>query len=148
MLRLLPHKFKKIGLAIAPIGFLLWFGVQKGMIKKLGEILEVTDLRLLNMTVAIIGFFAFLFGTYAVAFSKEKVEDELITKVRLESLQLAALIQIVYLIFGLIWMGFTNNPPRDGGLLMFFIIAIALLWLIYIIRFNYVIHIRIYRLEK
>ena len=148
MLRLLPHKFKKIGLATAPIGFLLWFGVQKGMIKKLGEILEVTDLRLLNMTVAIIGFFAFLFGTYALAFSKEKVDDELITKVRLESLQLAALLQIVYLIFGLIWMGFTNNPPRDGGLLMFFIIAIALLWLIYIIRFNYVIHIRIYRLEK
>jgi hypothetical protein len=41
-----------------------------------------------------------------------------------------------------------KNPPRDSGLMLFFILAIFIFWIIYIIRFNYIIHIQIYKYEK
>jgi len=148
MLKLLPNRFKRVGAFAAPTGFLLWIAMQVGWITKFWQFLGFTDPKTVNIAVAIIGFLSFLFGTYALTFSKEKIEDELIKSIRLESFQFAALLQIVFLIFGLIWIGFMSNPPKDGGLMMFFIVAIFIFWITYIIRFNYVVHIGVFKYEK
>lgn len=148
MFKLLPHRFKKIGLIIAPIGFFLWIIMQIGWISEISQFIGVSNPKLVNMSAAIVGFFSFLFGTYALAFSKEKIEDEMIKNIRLESFQFAALLQIVFLIIGLIWIGFMKNPPKDAGLLLFFIITIIIFWITYITRFNYIIHVGVYRHEK
>ena len=148
MFKLLPHRYKRVGLIIAPIGFFLWIAMQIGWITKFSQLIGLENPKVLNVSFAILGFFSFLFGTYALAFSKEKAEDEMIKKVRLESLQFAALLQMVFLIVGLTWVGFMKNPPGDGGLMLFFIMAIFIFWIIYIIRFNYIIHIKVYWYEK
>lgn len=148
MFKLLPHHFKKIGMIIAPTGFFLWIIMQIGWITKFSHFIGISNPKFLNVSSAILGFFAFLFGTYALAFSKEKIEDEMIKNVRLKSFQFAAFLQILFLIIGLIWIGFIRNPPGDSGLILFFILAIFIFWIIYIIRFNYIIHVGIYKYEK
>lgn len=148
MLKLLPHRYKRIGLIIAPTGFFLWVVMQLGWIAEFAQFIGLSNPKPLNMGIAIIGFLSFLFGTYALTFSREKVEDEMIKNVRLESFQFAALLQIVFLIIGLVWMGFMKNPPNDGGLMLFFILALAVFWITYIGRFNYIVHIGIYKYEK
>ena len=148
MFKLLPHRFKRIGLIIAPTGFFLWIAMQIGWITEISQLIGLSDPKPLNMSFAILGFFSFLFGTYALAFSKEKIEDEMIKNIRLESFQFAALLQIVFLIIGLIGMGFMKNPPKDGGLMLFFIITIFIFWITYITRFNYIVHVGVYKYEK
>ena len=148
MFKLLPNRFKKIGLFIAPTGFFIWIAMQIGWVTEISQFIGLSNPKLLNMSFAILGFFSFLFGTYALAFSKEKIEDEMIKNIRLESFQFAALLQIVFLIIGLIWIGFMKSPPKDVGLMLFFIIAIFIFWIIYIIRFNYIVHVGIYKYEK
>lgn len=148
MFKLLPHHFKKIGMIIAPTGFFLWIIMQIGWITKFSHFIGISNPKFLNVSSAILGFFAFLFGTYALAFSKEKIEDEMIKNVRLKSFQFAAFLQILFLIIGLIWIGFMRNPPGDSGLILFFILAIFIFCIIYIIRFNYIIHVGIYKYEK
>jgi len=148
MFKLLPHRFKRIGLIIAPIGFFLWIIMQIGWITDMSQFIGVSNPKLLNVSSAIVGFFAFLFGIYALAFSKEKIEDEMIKNVRLRSFQFAALLQIVFLIIGLSWIGFMKNPTGDAGLMLFLIITIFIFWITYIIRFNYIVHIGIYKYEK
>jgi hypothetical protein len=148
MFKLLPHRFKRIGLIIAPSGFFLWIIMQIGWITEFSQFIGLSNPKILNVSLAILGFFSFLFGTYALAFSKEKIEDEMIKNVRLKSFQFAAFLQILFLIVGLAWIGFMKNPPRDSGLTLFFILVIFIFWIIYIIRFNYIIHIQIYKYEK
>ncbi|MGM1056726.1 MAG: hypothetical protein ACQEWG_12630 [Bacteroidota bacterium] len=148
MFKLLPHRFKKIGLIIAPTGFFLWIAMQIGWISELSNLIGLSNSTPLNVSFAILGFFSFLFGTYALAFSKEKIEDELIKTVRLESFQFAAFLQIVFIIVGLIWIGFMENPPKDAGLMLFFIITIFIFWITYITRFNYIIHRGILKYEE
>lgn len=74
MFKLLPHRYKKIGLIIAPTGFFIWIIMQIGWISELSQFLGFSSPKLLNVGSAILGFFAFLFGTYALAFSKEKLK--------------------------------------------------------------------------
>ncbi|MGO2357050.1 MAG: hypothetical protein ACTH6S_04615 [Mesonia sp.] len=148
MFELLPHRFKRIGMIIAPTGFFLWVIMQIGWITEISQFIGLLNPKILNVSSAILGFSAFLFGTYALTFSKEKIEDEMIRNVRLESFQFAALLQVVFLIIGLTWIGFMKKPPKDAGLMLFFIIAIFIFWIIYIIRFNYIFHIGIYKYEK
>lgn len=148
MLKLLPHRFKKIGLIIAPTGFFLWIAMQIGWISEISKIMGLADATPLNISVAILGLLSFLFGIYAMAFSKEKIEDELIKNVRLESFRSAALVQIISIIIGLIYVGFMKNPPKDAGMMLFFITAILIFWITYIIRFNYILHIAILKYEK
>lgn len=148
MLKLLPHRFKKIGFLIAPTGFFLWIAMQVGWISKFAGFIGFTDATVLNVSFAIFGFLSFLFGIYAIAFSKEKVEDEMIKNVRLESFRTAALVQIFLIIFGLIYIGFMKNPPKDAGMMLFFIIAILTFWVTYIARFNYILHFAILKYEK
>jgi len=148
MFKLLPNRFKKIGLIIMPLGFFIWIAMQLGWITKISEFIGFTNSKPLNTTVAVLGFFSFLFGIYALAFSKEKIEDEMIKNTRLESFQFSAFLQIIFITVSFIWIAFMEKPPKDAGLMLFFILAIFLFWIIYIIRFNYIIHIKVYKYEK
>ena len=133
---------------MGPAGFFLWIFMQMGWITEISKIMGLSDPKPLNVGFAILGFFSFLFGMYAIAFSEERVEDEMIKNIRLKSFQFAALLQISFLILGFIGIGFMENPPKDGGLMLFFITTIFLFWITYIVRFNYVVHLGIYRYEE
>ena len=147
---LLPYPFKRIGAVIAPVGFLLWICMQKGLITALLSFLfgESTGepghsaYHLVNVIIACISFFSFLGGIYFVTFSKEKVEDEMVQRTRLDSFQFAALAQLIFIIAGFILMVLTEEP-NEGGMMLFFISTIFLFWLCFIGRFNYVLHIEL-----
>ena len=79
---LFPHRYKKIGAVIAPMGFVLWLLMQLGYIKRLliyffsqldGSYAWSTY-HIINIVTAVLGFFSFLAGLYFVSFSKEKIE--------------------------------------------------------------------------
>ena len=151
---LLPHRFKKIGAIIAPIGFALWICMQFGYVTKVliflyGESSETqnSSYHIVNVCVAILSFFSFLIGIYFVTFSKEKLEDEMVQRTRLDSFQFAALAQIIFIIISFLFM-LLFKEPGEGGLMLFFITAIFLFWLCFIGRFNFILHIKIIRLSK
>ena len=147
---LLPYKFKKYGLVMAPVGFVIWLAMQWGYSKDLLKIFIPDNspiLLSLNMLIAILSFFTFLAGIYFLVFSKEKMEDEMIQQTRLESFLFAALVQIVFIIIGFISM-FVIKEPGEGGLMLFFILLLFIFWLSFIARFNYMLHIRIKQLDE
>lgn len=147
---LLPNCFKKTGAIIAPIGLLLWLCMQKGIITRVlsfvfGESPEAQTsppFHIANVIIAIISFFSFLGGIYFITFSKEKIEDEMVQRTRLDSFQFAALVQIIIIIIGFLVMLLFKEPGEDG-LMLFFLSVISLFWLCFIGRFNYILHIKI-----
>ncbi|MFM7710000.1 MAG: hypothetical protein ACKO5C_03720 [Ferruginibacter sp.] len=150
MTYLLPHRFKKIGTFIAPIGFALWLSMQLGLITRIlnycfGETEgNHFNFHIVNVCIAVLSFFSFLAGMYFVTFSKEKIEDEMVQRTRLDSFQFAALIQIVAVIIGFVSI-LIINEPTEGGLMLFFISLLFLFWISFICRFNYILHIKIIR---
>jgi hypothetical protein len=146
---LLPHRYKKVGALIAPLGFSLWLAMQLGYLNKLLEFVfgrpETAEAgspyQVVNVLVAILGFFSFLAGLYFVSFSKEKVEDEMVQRTRLDSFQFAAFIQILLTIAGFLFILFKGDPG-EGGMMLFFIALVFLFWLSFISRFNYMLHVR------
>jgi phosphatidylglycerophosphate synthase len=144
---LLPHRFKVIGAIIAPAGFFLWLAMQFGYISKilvntLDEPTTTSSHQVINVMIAIISFFSFLSGIYFVTFSKEKIEDEMVQRTRLESFQFAAIIQIVFMIAGFLVMLFAGDPG-ESGMMLFFIVLVFLFWLTFIGRFNYMLHVKL-----
>ena len=150
MAYLLPHRFKKIGAFIAPIGFALWINMQLGMTTRaLNIFFGETEsnhfaFHVVNVSIAVLSFFSFLAGIYFVTFSKEKIEDEMVQRTRLDSFQFAALIQIVFIIIGFISM-LIFEELSEGGLMLFFISLLFLFWVSFICRFNYILYIKIIR---
>lgn len=146
---LLPHRYKKIGVVLTPLGFALWLAMQLGCINSLlvrifghSETGYVrSPYHVINVTMAILGFFAFLGGFYFMIFSKEKIEDEMVQRTRLDSFQFAAFIQIIFLVAGFLFMLFAGDPG-ESGMMLFFIALVALFWLSFIGRFNYVLHVK------
>jgi uncharacterized membrane protein len=147
---LLPHRFKKIGVIIAPLGFILWLFMQMGYFTRVlififGEnSFNQNNLpyNAVNIIIAVISFFSFLGGIYFVSFSKEKVEDEMVERTRLVSFQIAAVVQMIFIVFGFLsWLIF--KEPNEEGQMLFFISAICLFWILFIGRFNYILHIKI-----
>jgi phosphatidylglycerophosphate synthase len=144
---LLPHRFKVIGAIIAPAGFFLWLAMQFGYISKilvntLDEPTTTSSHQVINVMIAIISFFSFLSGIYFVTFSKEKIEDEMVQRTRLESFQFAAIIQIVFMIAGFLVMLFAGDPG-ESGMMLFFIVLVFLFWITFIGRFNYMLHVKL-----
>ena len=147
---LLPHQFKKIGAIIAPIGFFLWLCMQKGIVTQVLYFLcdksldeqRPASFHLVNVIIAVLSFFSFLGGIYFLTFYKEKLEDEMVERTRLESFQFAALVQLVTIIISFLLILIFGDPD-DAGLMLFFILIIFLFWLCFICRFNYVLHIKI-----
>ncbi|TAH02129.1 MAG: hypothetical protein EAZ17_03950 [Sphingobacteriales bacterium] len=144
---LLPHRFKRIGAIMAPLGLLGWLLMQMGWIKKMLVLLfdlSTDELltRNLNIMVAAISFFSFLAGIYMVSFSREKIEDEMVQRTRLESFQFAAVMQLLAVILGFVIMAIYKEP-REGGMMLFFISLVGLFWLSFIGRFNYILHLKL-----
>jgi hypothetical protein len=146
---LLPNRYKKVGVIIAPSGFLLWLAMQLGYITRFlifffGEPrtdYDGSSYHIVNIIMAIAGFFSFLAGIYFITFSKERVEDEMVQRTRLDSFQFAALTQILLTIAGFICMLLVGDPG-ESGMMLFFIGLVFLFWLVFIGRFNYILHIR------
>lgn len=146
---LLPHQYKKIGVVIAPLGFCLWLLMQLGYINSLlisffGQLkgsYEWSAYHIVNIVAAILGFFSFLAGLYFVSFSKEKVEDEMVQKTRLDSFQFAAFLQIIVTIAGFLFM-MLSGDPEENGMMLFFVVLLFLFWLSFIARFNYILHVK------
>ncbi len=146
---LLSNRFKTYGTFMAPLGFALWLAMQFGLTKNLMLMLIGDDspaIHTINVFIAILSFFSFLTGIYFLVFSKEKIEDEMIQRTRLDSFQFAALVQMVCVIIGFLWMQIFKEPA-EGGLMLFFIVLLFIFWLCFIGRFNYIIHIRIKQLN-
>jgi hypothetical protein len=143
MKMLLPHRFKTVGAITAPLGFALWILMQFGVIKKaLTNVFGTPDtpaiesiFHTVNVVTAVTGFLLFLSGMYFLSFSREKVEDEMIHKVRLDSFQFAAFVQMVFICSGFFAM-ILFGSPNEGLLMLFFIAALFLFWILYIARFN------------
>lgn len=133
---LLPHQFKTIGAIIAPIGIVVWLAAQLGYL----PMLSGYEMRSLRVSIMVTCFFSFLFGMYFIAFSKERTEDEMVQRIRLESFMLASWIQIVLVISFFVFFLVSGEPFRDGGLLLTFIALMVIFWLSYIVRFNYTLH--------
>lgn len=149
MKRLLPNRFKRYGLFMAPLGFGLWLSMQLGLTKKILLFFLSNGhaaIHPINAIVAIASFFSFVMGMYFLAFSKEKVEDEMVQRTRLDSFQFAAFVQIICVIVGFIFMGLYKEPGEER-LMLFFIVLLFIFWLSFIGRFNYTIHIRIKQLN-
>jgi uncharacterized membrane protein len=151
---LLPHKFKKIGAFLFPLGFIGWIAGQMGVFtnplffitgdNKNGYTLNnnpTAFYHLPNVLFLVISFFSFLTGLYFISFSKERKEDEFISKIRLESFQLSALVQLVFfMLTSVIMFVLRTEPVGDTGWLSFILISVLLFWLFYISRFNYLLH--------
>lgn len=144
-----PHRFKKVGTVVAPVGLLLWLAMQLGYIDQLLRYVfeePAADYQLINIIAAVLGFFSFIGGVFMMAFSREKIEDEMVQRTRLDAFQFAAFIQIVFIMGGFISMLFAGDPS-ESGMLIFFIVLVALFWLSFILRFNYVLFVK-YRNEE
>jgi len=103
------------------------------------KIIYSEDMPIIHIATAISGVFLFVFGLICISFSKEKTEDEMIKTIRLESFQIAGMIQLILLVAGLIYI-LVNGDPRESGMMLFLLQLIGSFWLIYILRFNYIIH--------
>jgi len=147
---LLPHRFKLLGAIISPLGFLLWICMQRGLISQILTSLFGQDTAavnsspyyLTNAAVATISFFWFLGGIYFITFSKEKIEDEMVQRTRLDSFQFAAITQILFIILGFISMAIIEEPDKEG-MMLFFVGVVLMFWICFIARFNYILHIKI-----
>lgn len=137
---LLPHLYKKIGWFIT-IPFLL-YGIYSYI---LGDIFKLpydagsldSEFPLLG-TIILIGL---LGGLLLVSFSKEKTEDEFISRLRMESLQVAVIVNYVLLILAalaLFGLDFLSVMVYN----MFTIL------LIFIIRFHFLLYRNKHNYEK
>ena len=128
---LLPNRFKKIGIILFPIGFIIWIITQRGLFN--------TDLKHTTKVITLtLSFFSFLFGLYFISFSKEPIEDEYINSVRLKSFQISSITQMVFFLISFIIMFLFNLEPNgDAGLSILLLSSIILYWLMYMIIFNY-----------
>ena len=74
----IPNHFKKVGVAIAIISFVTFFFTAKG-----------GDFRM-------VGKYGLLVGMLLISISKEKIEDELIVKLRMQSYTFAFIVGVIY----------------------------------------------------
>jgi hypothetical protein len=130
---LLPHYFKKTGMIIFPIGFLVWLLVQlKVMIPYAPAAIKTVLLTGSACT--------FVFGFFFAVFSKERIEDEFISQKRMETLFISALIQVILIITGFFAIGLGPWPQTIENQMFYFLGCIFVFYLSYIIRFNYVLY--------
>lgn len=136
---LLPYKFKYWGAFMFPLGFIGWYA---GQMSNVYPWLSFLNFGFPYIQIfLIICFFSSLFGLLFLIFSKEKVEDEYVQKLRLESFQLAALLQIVYLVYSFIKLAIiTKYVINEKEYFVFMFLRVLLVsWLVYIIRFNFIL---------
>lgn len=140
---LLPHRFKTLGAWLLPLGLLGWVAAQIGFLNSLFLWLAASDnttseaFALAQRIFLVITFFSFLAGILFLIFSAEKIEDELVSKIRLETFQLAAIVQLAYFIGCFAYFFVAKSEPKgDIGLAIFFLLGLCIFWLFFIARFN------------
>ena len=127
---LLPNRYKKIGWLLFPLGLIIWVATQTGMLDDYVN-------QLIKVLILTLSFFSFLIVFYFVSFSKEPIEDEYITSMRLKSFQISAIIQMIYFLMAFTSMFlFHFKPNGDSGLASFLLISILIYWSAYLIIFN------------
>ncbi len=147
---LFPHRYKKIGLIILIPAVILGLIVVNYDLEPevfnmnvpaifvdeiMGEefVFGMTRNNILNEIIGVVLIFSFLMA----AFSKEKQEDELIAKIRVESLVWATYVNYAVLLFSMIFI---------YGISFFWVLIFNMftILLIFIIRFNW----QVYKLNK
>ena len=138
---LLPHSYKRVGwILFVPA---LFFGVVvqhyeyeiQGFALDIGNSGVIVSGKQLknNLTNELAGLIILVTGFF-VAFSKQKIEDEWVSKVRLESLQWS-----VYLNYAL--LAITLLVVYDEGFFLVMVYNMFTILIFFIIRFNYVLYI-------
>jgi len=134
-MNIFPAKFKHLGYIICPSGFLVWLTAQVGLLDNL--LAKGTSQYLHHFQITLsLSFLLFIMGLFFIIFAKEKVEDEFIKHLRLESFQKAAIFQFFLLILYILAVLLTNWELNDSGLELFLIANIFTYWLIYILSFQ------------
>lgn len=140
---LFPHRFKRIGtLILIPFMLLGWYVVNYDIEPEMfdfnvpaifvdeimGEkfVFGMTENNILNEIVGVVLIISFLM----VAFSKEKQEDELIAKIRLDSLVWATYVNYAVLLFSMLFI---------YGMSFFWVMIFNMftILLFFIVRFNW-----------
>ena len=146
---LLPHRFKKIGLALFIFGFIGWLWGQadgparliKNFIAPKGKLVTYHPLAQnqyeLNVAFLLITFFGFILGLALLILSKERNEDEYSQKLRLESYQFAALFQFILILVLLILRFILGSDIMETLIVELGLFFILLFWIVYLIRFNF-----------
>ncbi|MFC4261319.1 hypothetical protein ACFOWM_00385 [Ferruginibacter yonginensis] len=140
---LFPHRYKKIGWLIAVPSFIMGLiiiftdyespllnGTMVSIFPTLSSSGYFSNVSV-NFTNTIIGA-AFLIGCMLVAFSKEKIEDEFIAKMRLSSLIWAVFINYILLLVGFIIV-------YDIAFINVMLYNMYTVLIIFIIRFHYLL---------
>ncbi len=130
---LLSYQFKKAGALMAPLGFLIWALLQRN------NILD-DEHNTIKTGLLILGFCSFMIGMFFLVLSREKIEDEYTQKVRLESYQFAAILQFAILFTLTILAIVSENRLGVFVFEQIPVFLIILFWVIYFIRFNWILH--------
>ena len=139
---LLPNRYKRIGWFIFIPSFffgisILFFGFQpswfEGKMVSLfpGEkiIIGLINVNLANTVIGVL----FIAGALLVGFTKEKNEDEFISKIRLSSLLWAVLVNYILLIVAFVFI-------YETAFLNVMIYNMFTVLIIFILRFNYILY--------
>ncbi len=137
---LFPYRFKKIGWIIfipsAVLGFLyLFFDFTPDILSAKALFIDSKDMFSMsnNNLIDEISGVLIITGLLMIAFSKEKNEDEYISKIRLESLVRAVYINYIILIIGMIFIYGTN-------FLFLLIFNMFTILIFFIIRFKWFLY--------
>ncbi len=129
---LFPSQCKRAGVFMAPLGFVIWALIQQ-------NIIDIGDPGIKTI-IMVITFFSFLVGMIFLVLSREKTEDEYTQQVRLESYQFAALVQFFILLSLTIIVMFFEDRFGSFVFEQIPVFLILLFWLVYFIRFNYILY--------
>ena len=141
---LFPHKYRRVGWVIAlPAFVLMLFALHSDFVFKFLDYAGGTsdllidnnflfDIHAHNFTDEV-GSLLLIVGLLLIAFSRERLEDERITKLRLESLLWAVYVNSALLIFSIIFF-------YNGLFLHVMVYNICTPLILFIIRFNIVMY--------
>jgi len=139
---LLPHPFKRVGWILLVPALLFGIIVQHlefeipGFAINVGtsSILVAGDSLKNNLTNELAGLLILVSGFF-VAFSKEKLEDERVSQVRLESLQWSVYLNYALLLIALLLI-------YDEGFLYVMVYNLFTILIFFIVRFHFVLYVK------
>ena len=133
---LFPRRFKSIGFIAFVSGLTLWIMVQRDLLDPLfSNFSNPHFIKVITLTLSFIGF---LFGYYTSMFSREKIEDEYIQSLRLNSFQFGVLLQVLFLVATFLFIAIIPGaePGNAEAFILIFITALVIQWLSTVLHFN------------
>ncbi|MEO5599848.1 MAG: hypothetical protein ABIR06_02865 [Cyclobacteriaceae bacterium] len=138
---LLPHFLKRIGwtffIPALAFGIIVQHNEYEipGFALAIGNGILVSGHPLKNNLTNELAVLMILISGFFVAFSKEKIEDEWVSKVRLESLQWSVYLNYALLVLTVLFV-------YDEGFFLVMIYNMFTMLIFFIVRFHYVLHIK------